>query len=63
MGEHDEIERVELSAEELTARKRRNLWLALALFGFVFLVGATTVIRLSQTGMGPDQEFYWHIDD
>jgi hypothetical protein len=29
----------------------------------VFLVGATTVIRLSQTGMGPDQEFYWHIDD
>jgi hypothetical protein len=32
------------------AQKRRNLWLALALFGFVALVGITTMIRL----MGAD---------
>ncbi len=63
MSDKDEFERVELSDRELAARKRRNLWLALALFGFVILVGAVTVIRLSQTGMGPDQEFYWHIDN
>ncbi len=53
----------QMTPEELAARKRRNLWLALALFGFVFLVGATTVVRLSQTGMGPGQEFYWHADN
>ncbi|NBC20094.1 MAG: hypothetical protein GVY06_03450 [Alphaproteobacteria bacterium] len=63
MTDEDRIERVELSEREIAARKRRNLWLALALFGFVILVGAVTMVRLSQTGMGPDQEFYWHIDN
>lgn len=53
----------QMTPEELAARKRRNLWLALALFGFVVMVGAVTVVRLSQTGLGPDQEFYWHADN
>lgn len=56
-------ERIVLSDEELRARKRRNLWLAMALAGFVILVGVVTAIRLSETGLGPGQEFYWHIDD
>lgn len=53
----------QLTPEELAARKRRNLWLALALFTFVIMVGAITVVRLSQTGLGPEQEFYWHADN
>ncbi|MDP1556910.1 MAG: hypothetical protein Q8S09_06045 [Hyphomonas sp.] len=41
----------QLDAEALKARKRRNLWLGLALAGFVILVMITTVIRL-HTGTG-----------
>ncbi len=41
----------QLDAEALKARKRRNLWLGLALAGFVVLVMITTVIRLN-TGIG-----------
>jgi len=37
-----------LSPEELNARKRRNLWLALALVAFIVLVFSTTVLRLHQ---------------
>ena len=48
-----------LDAEALKARKRRNLWLGLALFGFVILVGVTTVIRLGDSDLGPDGGFYW----
>ncbi len=40
-----------LDAEALKARNRRNLWLGLALAGFVVLVMITTVIRL-HTGAG-----------
>jgi hypothetical protein len=40
-----------LDAEALQARKRRNLWLGLALAGFVILVMITTIIRLN-TGTG-----------
>lgn len=40
-----------LDADALKARKRRNLWLGLALAGFVVLVMVTTVIRL-HTGIG-----------
>lgn len=36
----------QLTEEEVRARKRRNLWLALALVGFVVLVMAITVVRL-----------------
>jgi hypothetical protein len=34
--------------EELRARKRRNLWIALGLVAFIVLVFATTVLRLQQ---------------
>ena len=37
-----------LTPEELRARKRRNVWIALALVAFIVLVFATTVIRLQQ---------------
>ncbi|MEO0465186.1 MAG: hypothetical protein AAF216_01480 [Pseudomonadota bacterium] len=53
----DMPEFVALSEEELTARKRRNLWLALALVGFVGLVLLVTVIRLSQGVEMPDGGF------
>lgn len=48
-----------LDAEARKAQKRRNRWLALALFAFVFLVGATTVVRLADSDLGPDGGFYW----
>ena len=37
-----------LTPEELRARKRRNVWIALALVAFIVLVFATTVLRLQQ---------------
>lgn len=37
-----------LSPEELRARKRRNVWIALALVAFIVLVFTTTVLRLQQ---------------
>lgn len=40
-----------LDAEALKARQRRNLWLGLALAGFVVLVMVITMVRLS-TGTG-----------
>ena len=46
-----------LTEEELSARKRRNLWLAAALVGFVALVLVITVVRLSQGAVMPDGGF------
>lgn len=40
-----------LSDDEIKARNRRNIWLGLALFGFVVLVMVITVVRL-YTGTG-----------
>ncbi len=37
-----------LTDEELTARKRRNLWIALGLVAFIVLVFTTTFLRLKQ---------------
>jgi len=37
-----------LTDEELTARKRRNLWIALGLVAFMVLVFLTTFLRLKQ---------------
>ncbi|MBU2168870.1 MAG: hypothetical protein KKF88_13670 [Alphaproteobacteria bacterium] len=37
-----------LTEEELTARKRRNLWIALGLVAFMVLVFLTTFLRLKQ---------------
>ena len=36
------------SAERLAAQKRRNIWLALALFGFVIIVGLSSALRLAE---------------
>ena len=44
------------------AQKRRNAWLALALFAFVIIVGATTMIRLGDADLGPDGGLYWRND-
>ena len=41
----------QLDPEALKARKRRNLWLGLALAAFVVLVMVTTIIRL-HTALG-----------
>ena len=41
----------QMTPDELAARKKRNLWLGLALAGFVVLVMITTIIRLA-TGTG-----------
>ncbi|MEM1104887.1 MAG: hypothetical protein AAGH87_00745 [Pseudomonadota bacterium] len=46
-----------MTPEEAKARSRRNIWLALALVGFVALVLATTVVRLSQNAGMPDGGF------
>lgn len=37
---------MQLTPEELAARKRRNLWLALGLVGFIVVIFTTTVLRL-----------------
>ncbi len=37
-----------LTPEELRARKRRNVWIALGLVGFIALVFLTTILRLQQ---------------
>lgn len=39
-------EGVALTPDELAARKRRNLWIALAIVGFVALVFLVTLARL-----------------
>jgi hypothetical protein len=51
MGEAPKIQVQPLDDDALKARKRRNLWLGLALAGFVVLVMITTIIRLT-TGTG-----------
>lgn len=43
-----------LTDQEVKARKRRNLWLALALVGFVFLVMAITIVRLQGFSVATD---------
>jgi len=37
-----------LSPEELRARKRRNLWIALGLVAFMVLIFSTTLLRMQQ---------------
>ena len=46
-GEEHFPEQAHLDPAARAAQKRRNLWLGLALLGFVFLVGLTTFVRLS----------------
>ena len=35
-------------AERLKAQRQRSIWLALALFGFVFLIGITSALQLKE---------------
>ena len=51
MAETPDTAAPQLDAEALKARKRRNLWLGLALAAFVVLGMVTTVMRL-HTGIG-----------
>lgn len=51
----------QLDAAGLAAQKRRNIWLGLALLGFVVLVGAATLVRLSNSDMSKS-DFYYHND-
>jgi hypothetical protein len=46
------IEPATLTPEQIAARKRRNMWLALSLGAFVLLVFAITVAKL-QPGVTP----------
>lgn len=46
-----EFERVVLSPDAQKARNGRNLWLGIALIGFVVLIGTITIIRITQ-GIG-----------
>ncbi|MEO0982175.1 MAG: hypothetical protein AAFX03_05935 [Pseudomonadota bacterium] len=48
--------------EALKAQKRRNVWLALALFGFVILLGAVTMLRLGEAATDPEGGLYWSLD-
>lgn len=57
------FQRVDLSPEENAARKKRNLWLALALLGFVVLVGATTAIRISEAGAKDGMYFSGYMNE
>ena len=45
------------SQAERNAQKRRNLWLALVLFGFVALVLSVTLVRLSMSATMADGGF------
>lgn len=58
MAEPEFIRPEPLSPEADKARKSRNLWLALALFGFVILVGAITMVRLGESS---GSDFYYNV--
>ncbi|OYW43166.1 MAG: hypothetical protein B7Z38_02410 [Rhodobacterales bacterium 12-64-8] len=47
-------ERVTLTPEQVTARKRRGQWIALALFAFVILVFVLTMTKLGANVMVRD---------
>lgn len=54
----------QMDAAAIKAMKRRNMWLALALFAFVVLMGVGTAIRIGQ-GVGTDPcepSLYWNAD-
>lgn len=59
----DTFEVVELSPEATAARKKRNIWLAAALLGFVLLVGAATAIRISETGSKDGMYFSGYMNE
>nr|WP_321362333.1 hypothetical protein [uncultured Hyphomonas sp.] len=60
-GEEHFPEPAHLDPAALAAQKRRNLWLGVALLGFVVLVGLTTFVRLSETEDN-QAEFYYNMN-
>ena len=52
------ITEMTLSTDDVRARKRRNLWLALALLGFVILVGVVTAVRVQESFSDPCARMY-----
>ena len=49
----------ELAELQLKAQKRRNAWLALALVGFVVIVGVSTAIRIQETDFTGGDRLYF----
>ncbi|MEL6258318.1 MAG: hypothetical protein AAFQ67_04585 [Pseudomonadota bacterium] len=47
----------------LKAQARRNVWLGLALFGFVILIAVITMTRIGAEATKPDGSFYYRADD
>lgn len=43
----------------LAAQKRRNMWLAAALVGFVVIVGVTTAVRIQETDFSGGDRLYF----
>ena len=51
---------LQMDEEAIRARNRRNIWMALALLGFVVLMGVGTAIRIKEgAGTQPCQALYW----
>ena len=44
---------------QLQARKRRNVWLALALVGFVVIVGVSSAIRIQEPDFSGGDRLYF----
>ena len=44
---------------QLKAQKRRNVWLAFALVGFVVIVGVSTAIRIQETDFSGGDRLYF----
>jgi hypothetical protein len=49
----------ELATLQLKAQKRRNAWLAIALVGFVVIVGVSTAIRIQETDFTGGDRLYF----
>ncbi|MFN3211547.1 MAG: hypothetical protein ACE37M_00440 [Henriciella sp.] len=49
----------EHAALQLKAQKRRNAWLALALVGFVVIVGVSTALRIQETDFSGGDRLYF----
>ena len=53
MTERENTQPRPLTEEEVKARKKRNLWLALSLAAFVVAVLIITMIKISESGAVP----------
>ena len=58
MVEHN-ISAQEHAALHLKAQKRRNVWLAFALVGFVVIVGVSSAVRILETDFSGGDRLYF----